>query len=153
MAFLQLRFVNDPDAEDFINIGNSVGLGKTNAPDDVLVVQALLAINFDNNPRLKKRRPGNRPVVVSKKLERDTPALIATFQSVMLNRPQPQGFCSQAPATASNQIDFNTLFRLWGNATLIQAALAAEEVLTKLQREHPSLQNLPRRASEMTIGH
>jgi len=153
MAFLQLRFVNDPDAEDFINIGNSVGRGKTNAPDDVLVIQALLAINFNNNPRLTKRRPGNRAVVVSNKLEKDTPTLIATFQSVMLKRPQPQGFCDQAPATASKQIDFNTLFTLWGNATLIQAALAGEDVLPKLQREHPSLQNLPRRASELVIGH
>jgi hypothetical protein len=153
MAFLQLRFENDPDAEDFINIGNPVGLGKPNTPNDVLVVQALLAINFNGDNRLKKRMPGNRPVVVSSKLGKDTPTLIAIFQSVVLKRPKPQGFCNQAPATASKEMDFNTLFRLWSNAVFTQIGLSTEDLLPRLQREHPSLQNLPRRASELVVGH
>ena len=150
MAFLQMHPVDG----DFINIGNSVGAGKANAPNDVLVVQALLGIIFnDGGPRFKKLRPGNRPVVVSSKLEKDTPKLIAIFQREQLKRPHPQGFCDQAPATTSRQLDFNTLFNLFGTASLVQAALSLEELIPRLEREHPTLQNLPRRASELVIGH
>lgn len=156
MAFLQQFEIGGTDPTlDFINIGNSVGRGRgfANTPNDVLVVQALLAIVFTHNPRLKKRRPGNRAPVVSSKLEKDTPTLIAIFQSVMLKRPRPQGFCNQAPSSGSKEFKFNTLVQLWSNATGIQAVLSSEELLARLQREHPSLQNLPRRASELVIGH
>jgi len=149
MAFLQ----RDPGGDDFINIGNSVGTGKANTPNDVLVVQALLAIVFNNITRFKRLRPGNRPVVVSSKLEKDTPKLIAIFQREQLKRPHPQGFCDQAPATTSRQLDFNTLFNLFGTASLVQAALSLEDLIPRLGREHPTLQNLPRRASELVIGH
>jgi hypothetical protein len=149
MAFLQ----RGPGDEDFINIGNSVGTGKANSPNDVLVVQAVLAIVFNNDIKLKKLRPGNRPPVVSSKLEKDTPKLIAVFQRVQLKRPNPQGFCDQAPASASSQLKFSTIFNLFTNASLIQAGLTGEDVTTKLQRDHSSLSNLPRRASELVVGH
>lgn len=151
MAFLQL----DPGGDLFINIGNSVGKGKANTDNDVLVVQALLAIIYNNSPPFKKRRPGNRPAVVSFKLEKDTPALIADFQRVRLKRPKPQGFCDQAPSSKGKQINFNTLFNLWGTASLIQAATSPEDLLPRLQREHPSLRNLPQQVDNITIiaGH
>jgi len=149
MAFLQ----RDPGGDDFINIGNSVGTGKANTPNDVLVVQALLAIVFNNITRFKRLRPGNRPVVVSSKLEKDTPKLIALFQREELKRPNPQGFCDQAPATTSSQLKFSTQFNLFGRASLFQAAISPEELIPRLEREHPTLQNLPRRASELIIGH
>jgi len=150
MAFLQRH----PVEGDFINIGNSVGTGKANTPTDVLLVQALLAVVFnDGGPRFRKLRPGNRPVVVSSKLEKDTPKFIAIFQREQLKRPNPQGFCDQAPATTSTQLKHNTVFNLFGTAALVQAARSAEELIPRLEREHPELQNLPRRASELVIGH
>ena len=149
MAFLQ----RDPGGDDFINIGNSVGTGKANTPNDVLVVQALLAIVFNNITRFKRLRPGNRPVVVSSKLEKDTPKLIALFQREELKRPNPQGFCDQAPATTSSQLKFSTIFNLFGSASAIQNGLNGEDLVTKLQRDHSSLSNLPRRASELVVGH
>lgn len=149
MAFVQAH----PGGDFFINIGQSVGRGKANTPNDVLVVQALLEIVY-NSPKFKKRLPGGRPAVASSTLQKDTPALIADFQRLVLKRAKPQGFCDPAPDTNSSQLDFNTLFRLWGTAELIDAALNGgrdRDVLARLQREHPSLRNLPQRVSPTVI--
>ncbi len=147
MAFLQ----KDPFGDDFINISNPVGRGKINSPNDVLVVQALLAIVFNGDTRLKKLRPGNRAVKVSSRLEPDTPQLISIFQKVELKRPNPQGFCNQAPSSSSPQIEFNTLFKLWNRASILQVVSSPENLLPRLQREHPTLRNLPQRTTEVVI--
>lgn len=140
MAFLQA----DPSGDLFLNITQSVGRRKSNTPEDVLVVQALLAIIYNRSPPFQKRRPGNRPVVVSSELGSDTTTLIADFQRTILKRPKPQGFCDRAPVSSSTQLNFNTLFRLWGTADQIHSVTSSEDLLVVLQRENPSLRNLRR---------
>jgi hypothetical protein len=151
VAFLQ----KGPDGDDFINIDQSVGRGKINSPNDVLVVQALLAIVFNFFTKLKVLRPGSRVVKVSNRLQPDTPKLIAIYQKEKLKRPIPQGFCNQAPSSSSPQIKFNTLVNLWNDASFAQAfsggAASGEGLLARLQREHPTLRNLRQQLSEVVI--
>src|SRR5262245_6471970 len=97
--------LKDFEGNDFINIDQSVGRGKAHAnpPNDVLVVQAMLAIVYNEDPSFRSKRPTKRPAVVSSKLERDTPTLIAHFQRIVLKRPKPQGFINHATRT-DNQL-------------------------------------------------
>jgi hypothetical protein len=150
VAFLQL----DQAGDLFMNISQPVGRGKPNGRNDVLVVQALLEIVYNNSPSHKKRRPGGRKVVVSNKLLQVTPTLIADFQRHDLKRPSPQGFCNPAPDTNSRELDFNTLFRLWNFASLVDAAINGardKDLVARLQREHPSLRGLPQKVRETVI--
>lgn len=142
MAFLQ----KDPAGDFFINISQSVGRGKgfANTPNDVLTVQALLELIYNNSTRHKARRPQKgRPVIASLVLLQDTPFLIADFQRNDLGRAKPQGFCNRAPLSGSSQFRFNTLVNLWNVASLIALGLGSEDLLTRLKRQHPSLRNLP----------
>jgi hypothetical protein len=113
-----------------------------------LVVQALLEIIYNNSTTHKKRRKQvfggkDRPVVKSILLLPDTPKLLTDFQRNDLKRVKQLGFCNRAPLTKSDQFKFNTLVNLWGLADVISVGLSKEDILSRLRREHPSLQNLP----------
>lgn len=140
MAFMQ----QDSLGEEFINIHQPVGRGKSaNSPQDVLVVQALLAIVYNEHPFFRRRRPTKGPAVVSSKLERDTPTLIAHFQRVHLKRSAPQGFVNKAPSTAKAE-QTSTLIHLFSICDTVQSSvlLSEERVPDRLKREHPSLRGL-----------
>lgn len=140
MAFMQL----DAGGDEFINIHQPVGRGNSaNAPQDVLVVQALLGIVYNEHPQFRRRRPTKGPAVVSSKLERDTPTLIAHFQQVVLKRLKPQGFVNKAPSTAKAQRT-STLIRLFIMADVTLAILNSGDptAVARLKREHPSLRGL-----------
>lgn len=155
MAFLQL----DDFGDLFINIDGSVGgqsdgKKKPNLPNDVLVVQAILEIVYNNGTKFKKRRPGNQTIPApTSTLQQVTPVLIADFQRNELKRTGPQGFCNQAPGARSGQLQFNTLFRLYRVAESIDSGsgLGDKNLLARLQREHPSLRGLPQRVRPTVI--
>lgn len=124
----------------FINVSHSVGRDKPNDWDDVLVVQALLAIIYNESPRFKKERPTKGPVVVSSSLEPDTPTLIAHFQRTQLKRVKPQGFINKA--RNEKNMRQSTIFVLNGLAGLIAAGLGkfgGADLIDGLRALHPSL--------------
>jgi hypothetical protein len=148
MASLKL----DEFGDLFVNVSQSVGTKKANTAEDVLVVQALLAIVYNENPRFKAQRPTKGPAVVSSRLEPGTPTLIAHFQRTVLKRPKPQGFINHARASG-RQLQFSTIFKLNSEAQATQVFVnrSGESVVDRLKREHPSLASLSQETSEIVI--
>jgi hypothetical protein len=139
--------------ELFVNVSQSVGTKKANTPEDVLVVQALLAIVYNENPRFKAQRPTKGPAVVSSRLEPGTPTLIAHFQRTQLKRPKPQGFINKALASG-RQLEFSTIFQLNSVAEFTDAFVNPgrdKSVIARLKREHPALASLRQETSEIVI--
>src|SRR5262245_5000414 len=110
--------LKDFEGKRFINVDQRVGPrapGFPNRPNDVLVVQAMLANVYNEDSVFRSIRPTKGPAVVSSTLQKDTPTLIAHFQRVVLKRPKPQGFINHATRT-DQQLVFSTIWRLFRTA-------------------------------------
>lgn len=119
MAFSQ----RDDFGDYFANIELSVGSGKANKWDDVLVVQSLLAIIYETWGPLISGRPTKDPVAVDTKLGANTPQLIAHFQRTVMKRSQPQGYVNRAPAGGKN-LQFSTLYQINLRAAMVMATVS-----------------------------
>lgn len=134
----------------YISVHQPVGLGKANAGDDVLLVQALLFITYKENPYFAKKRPTKEPAYPTTKLQATTPTLIAHYQKVMLKRPKPQGYINPIPTDPKHH-QTSTLYRLFAHCDLFYTAMGMGDLTERLQADYPELRGLVVRLAEITV--
>src|SRR5262245_47962277 len=98
----------------FFNIETPVGSGKTSSLEDFLLVQAYLAIIYNNNASFRKRRGSPTGLVLGTgpgTMAGDTARLITDFQSVVFKKRKPAGYVD--PATRFDWVlKGSTIFQL-----------------------------------------
>jgi hypothetical protein len=126
----------------FFNIDRRVGGGKPGLVEDILLVQAYLAIIYNENASFRKRRgspsvlvPGTGTAMLATTIE-----LITDFQSVIFKKRKPAGYVD--PATRFDWLlKGTTIFQLWvyAEATVKPSGV---NFLIRLGDSHPDLKKI-----------
>jgi len=133
MAFID----KNENESEFINVTQRVG--STGRADDLLAVQALLAIVYTSDEQLRKSKPTKDPVSVTAKPARDTVILIKHFQQTIMRRPKPQGYINRSSGKNTN---YSTIYVLSTMAELVSIRAGFNSLFHCLRVMYPLLNNI-----------